>query len=105
MCQQVLDRLWRNVFAAGGDNQALLPVGDFEIPLFVEAADVTGMQPSLLVDRLGGGGRIVVVATHHVRSARKYLAIVIDPDFDVEKGKSDGADPGTLQRVGGDDRR
>ncbi len=58
---------------AAADDDVLDPVGDGEIPVLVEHADVAGAEPALLVDGLGRQGRIRV-AGEAVRPAGENLA-------------------------------
>jgi hypothetical protein len=45
--EPVLYHLRRDVLAAGGDDDILLPVGDGEIAVSVDKADVAGLKPSV----------------------------------------------------------
>ena len=45
--QQALDALRREVVAAGVDDDVLLAVGDLEIAVGVEHADIAGVQPAV----------------------------------------------------------
>ena len=60
-----LDRLRRDVLAAGGLDQVLLPVRDPQPPLVVECADVAGGEPAVGIQHLGRLVGKVVVAAHH----------------------------------------
>lgn len=72
----VLELRRRHVLTACGDDQFLLPAGDVEIAV-LEAADVAGVEP-VIVDRLGGGLRVVPIAGEHHRSLQQHLAILGD---------------------------
>ena len=48
-----------------------------QVALLVERADVAGVQPAVLVDRLAGGLGVVEVAEHHVVAAHQQLAAVV----------------------------
>jgi hypothetical protein len=58
--QQVLDLLRIDVHAAGDDHEALA-VGEEQIAVLVDPADVAERRPAVLVAALGGLFRIVVV--------------------------------------------
>ena len=78
--QLVLELRRRDVLAAGGDDDVLHAVGDLEIALVVDEADVAGMQPAV-AQRLGGFVRLVVVAHEDVRAAQQDLALRRDLEF------------------------
>jgi hypothetical protein len=42
-----------DVLAAGGDDQFLLAVDDAQVAVVVDLADVTGVEPAVVVERLG----------------------------------------------------
>src|SRR4029079_18312067 len=90
--QRRLDRLRRDLLAAGGVQQILLAIRDRQVAVGVERADVAGVEPAVLED---GGGlvRLVVVAQHHVRAARQDLAVLGNPYFDVGNRLADRAEP------------
>lgn len=54
---------------SAADVHVLETVGDVEISTLVEGSDITGVQPTVGVDGLGGGLRIVEVSEHDIRSA------------------------------------
>jgi hypothetical protein len=58
----VLALAGRDVLAPGRDDDVLHAVGDAEVPVGVDRADVAGVQPALGVDRLGGLLGLVQVA-------------------------------------------
>src|SRR6185503_4280945 len=87
----VLDRLRRDVLSASRDDDVLLAIGDREKTV-ANLADVAGVEPTLGVDRLGGGGGLVEVAAHHVRAARENLTVGRDHDFDARYRLPDGPD-------------
>ena len=64
------------VLAAGGDDQLLLAVDDAEVAVVVDLADVAGVQPAVLVERLGGLLRVVEVALEDVAAPADHLAVV-----------------------------
>ena len=62
-----------DIVAAGIDDHVLGAADDVEPPVVVEAAEVAGVQPSV-VQHLVGGGLVAIVTRHHVRPAREDLA-------------------------------
>ena len=62
-----------NIVAAGVDDHVLGAADDIEPSVFVEAAEVSRAEPSV-VQHLVGGGLVVVVTRHHVRTARQDFA-------------------------------
>ena len=57
LLESVLHQRGRDVLAAGGDDEFLLSVGDPQVIVPVQAADVTGGEPPVLV----GGGKYITV--------------------------------------------
>ena len=45
--QRILDRLRRDEFSAGGLDQVFLAIGDGEISIGVDVADVAGLEPAI----------------------------------------------------------
>ncbi len=72
--QVVLQLAGRDVLAAGRDDDVLHPVGDVEVAVVVDEADVAGVQPAVGVDRLGRLLGLVQVAHEDVRPAHQDLA-------------------------------
>ena len=98
-----LDRLRRDLLSAGRHQQILLAIGDRQVAVGVDRADVAGVKPAVLED-LGRGLRLVVVAAHDVRAAREDLAVGRDLQLDVGQPAADGADARRLGRIDGQDR-
>ncbi|SKU05069.1 Uncharacterised protein [Mycobacteroides abscessus subsp. abscessus] len=77
---------------SAADVHVLEPVGDGQVSACVELADVTGVQPAVVVDGLGGGLRIVEVTLHHVGAAQQHFSLVagllgsVDAQFVTEHG-------------------
>src|SRR6476660_1301385 len=65
-----------DVLAAGRHDQLLLAPGDGQVPVVVELADVTGVEPALVVEDLRGGGRVVPVPAEHVVALDQDLAVL-----------------------------
>jgi hypothetical protein len=60
---------------AADQEHVLLAVGDGEPAPGIEPADVTGVQPAIPVDGLGGRRGVLEVAAHHVVAADQDLAV------------------------------
>ena len=98
LLQPQLDRRGRDVLAAGRDDEVLLAVGDRQVAVGVEVADVAGVEPPVAQRRRGFLGP-VEVALHDVRPAREHLAVVRDPDLDAGDRDADRAEAGAPGRV------
>src|SRR3546814_13975058 len=73
--QHALDALRRDVVAAGIDDDVLLPVGNSDVALRVDLADVAGAQPAV-DDRARRRLRIGPVASHDQLAASHDFAIL-----------------------------
>src|SRR5690606_39319411 len=98
--QNGLDLLGIDVLPTA-DDHVLDPVHDGEIAVFVETADIAGVQPAV-DDGLGGFLRPVQIAAHHRRSGDDDLTVLAG-----RQGRTVGAhDPELLSpqcRADGDD--
>ena len=74
----VLEHGRRDVLAAGGDQDLLLPAGDLDEPVDVELAQVAGVEPAVGVDRGRRGLVVLPVALHHLAALEQQLAVVRD---------------------------
>ena len=72
-----------DVLAAGGDDQLLLAVDDLEVAVVVELADVAGVQPAVVVERLGGLLGLVEVAANTLPPRQQHLAVLGEPHLDA----------------------
>src|SRR5690606_24091784 len=98
--QNGLDLLGIDVLPTA-DDHVLDPVHDGEIAVFVETADIAGVQPAV-DDGLGGFLRPVQIAAHHRRSGDDDLTVLAgrqertvgahDPDLLSRQCGADGAD-------------
>src|SRR5262249_60672456 len=79
---------------AAADVHVLQPVGDGQVPVRVEVADVAGVQPAVGADRGAGRLLVAVVAEHQVRPAEQDLAGSRDLYLETGRGPSRGAGPG-----------
>jgi len=76
--EHALDHLRGHVLASGGDDDILFPVGDAQVPVLVDFADVAGMEPPVLRQDLFGVSGPVVIPLHHLRPPDQHLAIIRD---------------------------
>src|SRR3546814_13264548 len=86
--QHALDALRCDVVAAGIDDDVLLPVGNADVALRVDLADVAGVQPAV-DDRARRRLRIVPVALHDQLAAYQDFAILGDAHLNAGKWPSD----------------
>src|SRR5690606_25131090 len=91
-----LDHLRGDVFAAGRDDQVFFAIGDAKEVAGL-LADITGVEPAVLVEGLGRGFGVLVVALEHVAAAHADLAVL--GDLDLGAGQRP-ADPTDLELVG-----
>ena len=103
--QGVFDRLRGDVFSARGLEQFLFAVGDVKETV-LQVPDVPGVQVSVLVERLGGEFRFLVVAQHHARPFYQDLPVLTDAHVQVFERPADGPDAQSPLgvNVGRDDR-
>ena len=99
--QAMLERQRCDVLAAGGLEERLLAVGDLEETFGVDLADVARVDPAVL-QHLGRGGRVLVVAEHVARTLDQDLAVLGDLDLDSRKRLAHGQELVLAQRVRAD---
>ena len=93
----VLDVRGREVLAAGRDDDVLLPPGDEDVAVLVDAGDVAGVQPA--VDHRAEARVVVlVVAVEDVRALQEQLAVLGDAALDAGQQPADRAEPVLLDR-------
>src|SRR5215203_3646718 len=63
-----LDRLWRNVFAAGRLKQLFLAISYPEKSVFIDRSDIAGLEPAVFGKHRARLFRFVVITAHHVWS-------------------------------------
>ena len=102
--QQALDARRRHHVAARILDEVLLAVGDLDVAVGIDQADVAGVQPAVL-DRRGGCRLVVPVAGHHQLAAHQDLAVLGDADLDVGERRADRVELGAVGAVARDDRR
>ena len=90
--ERVLEILRRDVLAAGRDDQVLLPVGDLQVAVLVDLADVPGAEPAVVGERGGGRLRILVVAGEDGVAADEDLAVAVEVDLAAVDRPADGAE-------------
>src|SRR5690606_3730678 len=90
LLEVVLDHRRRDVLAARGDDELLLAVDDGEEAVLVEAPDVAGVDPAVLVDQLGGRLGAAQVAGGAGGAADEDLAVVGEFQLHAGEGAADG---------------
>ena len=100
--QPVLQGSRGDVLATGGHNEFLLAPGDPQKPLgALEGADITGTQPPVVGEGLGGGLEVVVVPGEGADTPHEDLPILTQPDRTAGERCADGADPGGAGQIDG----
>ena len=61
-------------------DELLEPVDDEEVAVGVDVADVAGVQPAVVVDRVRRRRSLFEVALHHLRAAHPHLAVFVDAE-------------------------
>src|SRR5499433_1848788 len=74
--ERIFDRLRRNKFAGRSLEQILLAIGDEQVVVFVEVADVAGVEPTVFIDHFARRFGRFVVTLHHHRSANQDFAVI-----------------------------
>src|SRR5207302_6838129 len=97
--QQLLDVLRRDLLAAGGGDQILLPVRDPEEAVAVELADVARPEPAVAAERLTGRFVVPVVAGEDVLAVEEDLAVAGDANLAARKREADRAEPKVVEVV------
>src|SRR5207245_3174164 len=95
--EPVLDLARRDVLAARRDDKVLLAVGDPDMLLLVDHADVAGMQPPVLERsprRLG----VLVVTGEDAWAAEEDFAVLGDSDLRLDRRRADRADHDVVGR-------
>ena len=100
--QHLLDLERADVLAAADDDVGLA-VGDGQVAVVVEDADVTGVVPAVVVECFRGQ-LVVGVAQAQIRTAAEDLAVLGQPDLDAGPRVAVGEQPLVLGRVCGASR-
>ena len=87
-----------DVLAAGRHDDLLLAAGDGQETVSVEVADVAGLEPALIIERLRGRLRVLPVLLEDVHALDLDLAVVDHPNRDTGERGADSAD----LRLGGE---
>ena len=77
----VLEHRRGDVLAARGDQDLLLAPGDPDEALVVDLAHVTGVEPAVALEHLGGRGVVLPVAGEDLAALEQQLAVLGDPDL------------------------
>src|SRR5205814_10436292 len=90
--ESALDRLRRDVLAAARLDEVLLAIGDAQVIVRVDVADVAGVEPAVLVDDLGRGLWHRDVTAHDVAAPLEDRAVLGDLHLDARERPSDRAE-------------
>ena len=90
--QGVFNRRGRDELAAGGLQQLFLAIGDDQVAVFIEIADVAGGKPAVGRNGFASLVGLLVVTHHDARAADEDFAVIGDAHLDVLQGMADGAD-------------
>ncbi len=80
-----------DLLAAGCNDQFFLPIYDSQIAVFVQGADVSGVEPFLGIDGLRGFFGPVVVSFHDVPAPDQYSAVFGNLHVDAWYHGTDGS--------------
>src|SRR6202165_1256256 len=95
---ELLDVAGRDVLATGGDDEILLAVGDAQVPIAVELADITGVQPPV-GQCFRSGLRLLVVAGKHDATLHQALPVFGESHLVAAHGLAHSADAGFARPV------
>src|SRR5438270_1568538 len=90
--ERVLDRLRSDVLAARGLDQVLFAIGDLQVSVGIDLADVAGVEPAVLVDHFRRRLGLAEIAAHDVAPSLEDLSVGGDLHFHTGKGPADGAE-------------
>lgn len=79
--ERIFDGLRRDKFSGGGFEQVLFAIGDEEVVVLVEIADVAGVEPTVFGQDFARGVGALVVTLHHQGTTNENLAVFGDADF------------------------
>src|SRR6185503_8372371 len=102
---RLLDRLRRNVFAARSLEQLFLPVRYTQETIFVERADVAGLEPSITREHRLRRFRLVVIPAHHVWTTNLDLAVFRNANVDIRNRRADRSHTVVFNSTGSNHRR
>src|SRR6188474_657624 len=99
--QCVLDQLWCHLLSARRDDDVLLAIGDANVSVGVDGANVARVEPPALecLRRFLGP---VPVALHDDRALHEDLAVLGDLHLDLVERRSDGSDPLVAEAIHAD---
>src|SRR6185312_10599853 len=101
--QEPLDPRRRNHVAAGILDEVALAIGDLEVAVAVQLADIAGMEPAI-ADGPAGRFRIAPVAFHDIGATHQYLAVGGDAELDPVERRPDRIDLDPVGRIATDHR-
>src|ERR1700712_3213529 len=68
---------------AANDEHVLLATHDAQPARVGELAEIAGVQPTVVIDRVSRCDRVVEVALHHAVATHQYFAVLGDADLDA----------------------
>jgi len=95
--QRVFDGLGSYEFPRGGFEEIFFAVGDEEVVVLVEVANVAGFEPAVVGENFTGGFGRFEITLHDARALSENFAIVGDADLNVGNGAAGAA--GTILRM------
>jgi len=102
--ESVFDGLRSDEFAGGSFEEIFFAIGDEEVVVFVEIADVAGFEPAIVGEHIVGGFGRFEVTLHDARALGENFAVVGNAELDVGNRAAGAA--GTVVRViAGEDGR
>ena len=103
--ERVFDRSGRDKLSCGCFQQLLFAIGDDQVAVFVETADIAGAKPSVGGEDLASGFGLVVIALHDVRAFDQNFSVLCNFYLNVRNRAADGADFVCGRSIRGDDGR
>ena len=91
--QRILDLGWRDVLAAGGDDDRLLAVDHRDLAIVHDLDDIAGAQPSARLDRGGRGLFVEEIAFEDAGIAQQDLAVAVELPFGAGQRQAAAAEP------------
>src|SRR5260370_19125814 len=86
--QSVRDGLRGDEFSSGGLDEIFFAVGDEEVVVGVEIADVAGVKPAFFVDCFARGVRTFVITLHPARTLGQNFAVPRNTNPNLGDGAS-----------------
>ncbi len=84
--ENIFDGLRGDEFAGGGFEEILFAIGNEEIVVFIEVADVASFEPAIRGEDFAGGFGIFVIALHDAGALGENFAVIGDANLHVGDG-------------------